>query len=151
MPNSFKPEIIEFSELSLNGVKVDTNHENASNDCPDLWRRFSELATGLEKTESYGISIMTEPNSSKFTYWAAVQGRLPGSGSVTLPGGTYARCDAQGLEQLGEVYNFLYSSPWLPEDSGLMVDFTKPCFEKYPADWSMTTTFQVYAPLAKKL
>ena len=141
------------------GIKVRTNMEHASRDCPALWQTFAprmrEIAgTGLG--ESYGISVMAEGldgGACVFDYWAALpvgdHTPLPqGMEECRLPGGEYAYFEIPSLQRLAEGYAWFYET-WLPGQS-YSLDLKAPCFELYPADYLRTGRIVLYFGLIKK-
>lgn len=149
--NTFGAEVVELPALRLYGRCISTNYADASTDCPALWHEFAKDVR-LDVL-SYGISIMTGPAS--FDYMAAVELKsgesIPaGMQEFALPAGAYMKCKCPSIEQLGEVFTFMYEGGWARENTDYQLDFEKPCFEGYTEEYLKSGSLDVYAPLKRK-
>ena len=100
----------------------------------------------------YGIAVMLD--CQNFDYWAAMPApegpALPaGMQAIELPAGLYAGCHVASMEQLGEVYTYLYET-WATEQKEYAVNMQAPCFEYYDKKFYELCTFEVYIPVLKK-
>lgn len=96
---------------------------------------------------------MTSPTG--FYYMAAIDapanGPIPdGMQEFILPAGVYVKCSCSGIDKIGEVFGFIYEGPWVKENTDFIVDFEKPCFEGYAAEYLTTGQLYIYAPLKRK-
>lgn len=158
--NTFEVSQLILAPVSLYGIGVNTGHATAMQDCPALWKQFVQLLQ-LNKapegsfTNSYGVSAMTSDDPTKFYYFAGVE-TLPPSADIKdfttfdLPGGLYAVCLVPSIQQLGEVFSFIYKGSWLPVDAEYQLDMRQPCIEFYTPAYMSDGSFYVYAPLKSK-
>lgn len=150
--------IKEFSAVALYGVSVQATYADASVKCSALWADFHGIvgdSAFVDAQRSFGVSIMNDPSSASFEYWAALEfkntAEVPaGLKPLQLQGGTYAVCEVHGLPELNAAFTGLYDGTWKPKDAAYKIDMLTPCFELYPCEYVTTGKFFIYAPLVKK-
>ena len=154
----YSAEVVELENIRLVGKRISTAYATAAQDCPALWENFSkemhlcEINEGCTTTRSFGVSIMTGPDS--FDYMAAIEspvnGAIEGIHELLLPKGTYLKCVCPGLDKIGEVFGFMYDGVWTRENTDFNLDFEKPCFEEYTEEYFKNGQLNIYAPLKGK-
>lgn len=149
--------IVTRPEIACAGIKVQTNFDAASRDCPALWEKFSACMQAFPinpafKDESFGAAIMT--GETTFEYWAvmalASDAVVPdGMETITLPAGDYVESEQITLEELGGTYDFLFTE-WPKTQEKYTPDVQGVCYEKYTSDFMKTGKLIIYCPLAQK-
>lgn len=158
MANSpYTVTIVDRPAETLAGLKVATDMERASIDCPKLWEkdfgpRMCEFKLEGEP-RSYGVSCVTDLKTGAFDYWAAMPiadpaDIPPGMATVDLPAGPYAECAIPSLEALSEAYTYIYSR-WLPQQPGYEAANEHPSYELYMDDFMETGRLILYFPVRK--
>ena len=161
MASQWNVEVIEVAEIRLVGMRVHTSMTKAMQDCPKLWEqtfipRLPDI-TGIPlthtfQTETYGLSVMTGEDT--FDYWATTA--LPegvavpeGMLTTTLPGGLYACCRVNAMEQLSDAYTLLYMT-WPQEQNDYAPNMQAPCFERYGKEYLESGSFTICMPLVRR-
>jgi predicted transcriptional regulator YdeE len=144
--------IVELPRKHLIGMKVATDMQKTSDDCPALWKTFVPRMHELPKaSHSYGVSVMT--GAKTLDYWAAVEA-LPataipsGMQTFDLPAGLYVAATTN-LAEIASVYDELYGS-WAQSQTDYSINRQAPSFEFYPNDWQPEIVFEIFAPLTRK-
>ena len=156
--SDFIIKIVSRPKICIVGLRVRTDMQNATRDCPKLWHedfapRMNEIAP-CGTTESYGASWVAEPALCTFDYWAAMplpQGKAvpEGMDTATLPAGIYAQCEIDSLEKLPAAYQNIYTN-WLPGQNKYTYSTNLPSYELYPADYMQTKKIFLYFALIEK-
>ena len=72
-----EPEIREISEFKIVGLQCKTGMDKIMEDLPKLWdeymRRKDEIKDRIDEKLGYGVYILEDPTSKKFTYLAGVE------------------------------------------------------------------------------
>lgn len=154
----FAVSLEERPALRVMGVKVGTDMDHASLDCPALWKAFEPRMreVACSRPESYGISVLTgnpEKNGCAFDYWAA----LPAAKDAPLPegmeefrlfAGTHAFFEVPSLAEASAAYGWFYTQ-WLPGQNEYTLNMASPCFELYTEGFLKTGKFFLYFPVAR--
>ena len=159
MPKPFAVMVLQYQQVRLVGVSINTTLHKAPVDCPRLWTdvfapRMPELsgkAPNLYQGPSYGVSVFTDHEGLAFDYWAAMEApglsaAPTGMSEVTLPGGLYACCRIPAAGMLREAYDYMYDE-WPYSAEGYTVQADKPCFERYDSRFFQSGTHDVYVPV----
>jgi len=152
----FKVKITKYPAKHLAGMKVRTNMQKSTEDCPKLWGTFMTRMHEIkgQPVESFGVSeIIDDTDFDTFDYWAALEllGNTPlpeGMGTVDIKPGTYARCIVPKIEKLGEAYMYLYKD-WLKANPQYVPNIKHNCFELYPGNWNPGVGLDIYMPIQK--
>ncbi|MDL2209974.1 GyrI-like domain-containing protein [Desulfovibrio sp. OttesenSCG-928-O18] len=151
----FSITVVSRPALSLVGMCVRTTMIDAPVDCSRLWHetfapRMGEFSTCCAD-ESYGISRVVDEATGAFDYWAAVP--VPedfpvpaGMAPATLPAGLYAHTHVPSLDMLHQAYTAIFKT-WLPSQKAYTVNIEAPSYERYPAEYLKTGTFELFFPV----
>ena len=160
---NYETALQERSEIPVIGMKISTNIERGAVDCSMLWivdfaGRMSEIKTS-GYGEGYGVAMVQHIKALKlnenisFEYWATLPVKndaVPpqGMGKYLIPAGLYLECLIHSLEDAMPVRYFIQDE-WLPAHKDYRADLSRPCYERYPADYSETGQFSIYIPVDK--
>lgn len=155
---SFTVTVVERPAVKTAGLKVRTDMQKASQDCPGIWqndfgpRMMAFPADPARPGESYGVSIMID--SESFDYWAvmplAPSAQVPdGMDILDIPGGLYAECPVASLAQLGDAYNHVYMI-WVSSQSKYALNMQGASLELYTPEFMKNGSFSIFCPLVEK-
>lgn len=151
--SNYHVTVADYPSKQLVGMKVRTSMKNSHQDCPALWQHFGpRIGELLGNRESYGVSVMI--NEEEFYYWAVVEWEplspLPeGMERIDIPAGKYAKCTAPSLNELADVYMYIYGG-WPESQDEYTFDEKKACIELYRTGWQPEDALDVYMPLKAK-
>jgi AraC family transcriptional regulator len=151
---TFEVAIVEYPAKRVAGLKIETNMQNAMQDCPKAWEAFMPRMTEVDKEakEAFGVSVIIDEN--EFGYWAALeigqnQAIPDGMSAVEISAGTYACCTVPSMEKLGDAYMYLFDA-WIKGQGqgGYTYNMKANTFERY-CDWDPSKPFEIYMPVMK--
>lgn len=154
MKNSFDFTIISMPQIDLAGVFVLTDMENSMADCSALWEKdFMPKAMPLLKNApagapTYGLSLVEDLQEGSFNYWACLpwtEEAPEGLTKTAIPAGSYVKCPAASLKEIGDVYQALFE--YVQNNPDLDFNPGAPSIEEYPAEFPKPETLYIYMPV----
>lgn len=157
--NKFTVTVVKKSaKIRIVGLKTATDMTKVPASCVALWDAFTPRMAEISASPaawSYGVSFALpgDPALCPFEYWAAMRleagKKCPkGMSEAVIPAGAYARCDIQGLENLGPAYDYFYKH-WLAGQKDWQLDMQKPSIEAYAPAFRKSGKISLYFPLLK--